>query len=307
MLRTITLIVGLVLFAAIAVTPARAGYVGGDLYVSSRLGPSIAYVGPSGGAVTPFVTGMDTTGLTFGPDGTLYAAFTANSSPTGLIYKVTPAGVVSTFATGLSGPSHIAFGPDGDLYVTQAAANIVSKISPSGVVSTLAAITFPTGLAFDRSGNLYVSSETGDFVDKITPGGVVSTFATGFDIPEGLAFDTSGNLYVANNRYTHNADGYISMVTPGGVVSTFATGFNSPQGLLFDSGGNLYVGEYYPGTVSRVGPTGGTATLFATGITGAESLDFAPGVSSVPAPPSLVLALTGLCLLAWRRLRRNRN
>jgi DNA-binding beta-propeller fold protein YncE len=136
----------------------------------------------------------------------------------------------------------------------------------------------------------------------VTPGGAVSTFATGFNIATGLAFDSSGNLYVANSTNNNDTSGYISKVTSGGVVSTFATGFNHPQGLAFDGSGNLYAGEYYTGTVSRVGQGGGTATLFATGLSGTESLAFAPA-TAVPEPASIVLVLIGgIPLLAWRSL-----
>jgi sugar lactone lactonase YvrE len=211
------------------------------------------------------VTGIDTNGLAFGPDGNLYAA----NHPGNQVYEVTPDGVVSTFATGIAHPAGLTFDSSGNLYVAEVDSNQISRINPGGVVSTFATgIATPVGLAFDGSGNLYVSSQTGGYVDEITPGGVVSTFATGFATPVGLAFASSGNLYVANN-----ANGTISKVTPGGIVSTFATGFNGrPEYIGFDGSGNLYVPEYDSGTVSRVGPGGGTGTLFATGFSGAESV-----------------------------------
>ena len=79
----------------------------------------------------------------------------------------------------------------------------VSKVTPAGVVSTFASgFNGPDGLAFDAAGNLYVANDDANFngiVSKVTPAGVVSTFASGFNSPEGLAFDAAGNLYVANN------------------------------------------------------------------------------------------------------------
>jgi glucose/arabinose dehydrogenase len=247
-----------------------ANFVPGDLYVSGRTGPSISQVS-STGIATPFVTGIDTTGLAFGPDGNLYAAHFINFGMSD-IYEVTPAGAVSTFATGLFGPAGLAFDTSGNLYVAEHYGNDVSKITPGGVVSTFATgMVNPDGLAFDASGNLYVASETGGYVDKITPAGVVSTFATGFSTPVGVTFDGSGNLYVANN-----GNGTISQVTPGGVVSTFATGFNSPEYLTYGPDGNLYVPEYFSGTVSTVGPGGGTATLFSAEFSNTEAAAFVP-------------------------------
>ena len=70
----------------------------------------------------------------------------------------------------------------------------MNKITPGGVVSTFATgLNGPTGLAFDSSGNLYVANYdngSGTTISKITPGGTVSTFATGLNGSEGLAFDS---------------------------------------------------------------------------------------------------------------------
>src|SRR5204862_493094 len=71
----------------------------------------------------------------------------------GAIYKVTPAGSVSLFASGFNGPSTV---------------------------------------AYDANGNLYVPNLDGR-VHKVTPAGSVSLFASGFNTPTGLAFDTAGD------------------------------------------------------------------------------------------------------------------
>ena len=121
------------------------------------------------------------------------------------------------------------------------------------------------GIAVDSSGNLYVTDSGNYRIRKITPAGMVSTiagstygFADGqgssaqFKVITGIAVDSSGNLYVAdtgNNR--------IRKITPTGMVSTiagtgsagFADGqvssaqFNGPTGIAIDSSGNLYVAD----------------------------------------------------------------
>ena len=66
----------------------------------------------------------------------------------------------------------------------------MSKVTPAGVVSTFASgFDDPDGLAFDAAGNLYVANAGNDTVSKVTPAGTVSTFASGFNDPDGLAFD----------------------------------------------------------------------------------------------------------------------
>ena len=123
-----------------------------------------------------------------------------------LIRKINSAGVVTTFAgSGIQG-------------------------STNGT-GTAASFSFPSGIAIDANNNLYVSESPGR-IRKITPSGVVSTLAgstipgyvdaTGtnaqFEYPRGLAVDASGNVYVSDGS-NHR----IRKITSGGVVTTIAS------------------------------------------------------------------------------------
>lgn len=202
--------------------------------------------------------------------GNLYVADSANAT----IRKITPAGGASTFAGSttargnadgsaatFSSPTGVAIDSSGNLYVTDATNHTVRKITPAGVVSTLAGgagatgstdgagtsarFNHPTGVAVDRNGTVYVSDSSNNLIRKITAAGTVSTFAglvgvsgsadgSGFDArfnqPAGLAIDGAGNLYVADA-----GNSAIRKITTSGAVSTFA-GLPTISGLLDGTG-----------------------------------------------------------------------
>lgn len=148
-----------------------------------------------------------------------------------------------------SAPHHLARDAAGNLYIADRDNHTLRKISPGGVVTTLAGLAGaagtvdgtgaaarfnqPVGVAVKADGSLiYVSEEAGHVVRQVTAAGVVTTLAgsagaqgfadgTGaaarFTTPAGLALDAAGNLYVADfGNHT------IRRVTPAGVVTTFA-------------------------------------------------------------------------------------
>ncbi|HET9505291.1 MAG TPA: NHL repeat-containing protein [Hymenobacter sp.] len=251
-------------------------------------------------------------GLAADAQGNVYVADYGN----GRIRKITPAGTVSTLAgngnAGLTdgpgasasfkGPADVALDNQNNIYVADFENNCVRKITPAGVVSTLAgtatagfvngsatAARFdrPYGLAVDAQGNVYVADYGNACIRKITPSGVVSTLAgTGalgyadgpgssaqFVGPKALALDAQGNLYVADF-----AGERIRKVTPAGVVSTLAgTGkfgytdgpgssaqFSGVSGLALDAQGNLYVADTGNNCIRKVTPGGVVSTLAGT-------------------------------------------
>ena len=199
--------------------------------------------------------------LTVGPDGNIYVADYGNNA----IRKITPAGVVSTFAGAPPPPLPYAMGDSGHVDAT----------------GTNARFNGPKDVAFDKAGNLYVAEWGGNFIRKITPGGVVTTFAgTGVagttDGPinsakfwgaYGVVFDSAGNLYVIEYGNVST----IRKITPAGIVSTFAgsTGagyvdgpaasakFNWPTDAIIDLAGTLYVADYYNHRVRSIAQDAG--------------------------------------------------
>src|SRR5437588_701097 len=79
----------------------------------------------------------------------------------------------------------------------------IFKFTPDGIKTTFATgLSLPTALAFDSMGNLFAASASPNAgsgaIFKFTPDGTKTTFATGLSSPIGLAFDASGNLLVSD-------------------------------------------------------------------------------------------------------------
>lgn len=130
----------------------------GDLFVSCRNDGTIHRIKPDGRS-EEWMEGMGiATGIAFDRDENLYVG-----DRSGTIFKISASREIFVFAT--LEPSvaayHLAFHPDGDLYVTG-----------------------PTTSSFDR-------------VYRISKNGEVTTFYRGLGRPQGLAFDVEMNLYVA--------------------------------------------------------------------------------------------------------------
>jgi VPDSG-CTERM motif len=165
----------------------------------------------------------------------------SNSPTGGTIFKFTPSGTRSTFASGLGQGFGLAFNNAGNLFAVDAVNQTIFEYTPGGTRTTFVGPAAfgpnesPSGqLAFDSAGNVFVSTLTSDFtmgsILEFTPGGTESTFATGLRSPRGVAFDSTGNLFVTENI---PGIGDILEFTPGGIETVFASGISNPQFLTF--------------------------------------------------------------------------
>ena len=175
----------------------------------------------------------------------------------------------------------------GNIYIADGGNNCIRKITPDGMVKTLAGsgvigkangtgkaaqFYFPQGLAVDAAGNVYVADIFNNQIRKITPDGVVSTVAgTGnagnadgpgntaqFNAPAGIAIDANGNLLVTDFN-----NGTIRKITTAGNVKTLPgiARLSGPQGIAIDAAGNLYVAESGNHAIRKIAPGGALTTL----------------------------------------------
>jgi sugar lactone lactonase YvrE len=174
----------------------------GMLYISSRMEGTIYRVTPDA-EVSTYAEGMGVaTGVAFDNAGNLYVG-----DRTGTIFKINSERQIFVFATLEPSVSayHLAFGPDGNLYVTgptTSSFDNIYRISPDGAVSVFyRGLGRPQGMAFDAAGNLYVAASLAGRrgIARITPQGQAELFVSGYNIV-GLAFTPRRSMVVATNN-----------------------------------------------------------------------------------------------------------
>ena len=283
----------------------------GSIYIPDRDGSRIRRVAPNG-IITTIVGGSgggfsgdggpastakvsQPEGVAIGPDGSLYIADTQNNR----IRRVGLDGIVTTVAgdgtgnTGqfssppgnggpatqaqVSSPRWITVGPDSSLYITDQSYNRIRKVSPDGVITTLAG----TG------GRCFSSDSCGD--------GGQAAQAT-FGSTNGIALGPDGSLYIAEADYTNRIrrigpDGRISRVA-GRITAADPRGFagdggpatdalfNVPRTVAVGPDGSLYIADENNGRVRRVGPEGIITTVAGKGYQGGFSGDGGPATQA---------------------------
>jgi sugar lactone lactonase YvrE len=177
------------------------------------------------------------------------------------VYKISPRGILTPFVHEIVNPTGLAFGPDGDLYISSRFNAQIYRVTADGAASAFTSnLGVATGIAFDPEGYLYVGDREGT-IYRVNQQGIATVFATLAPSVAAfhLAFDGAGNLYVTNPSMS----GYdaVHRITPDGEIQAFVTDLGRPQGLAFDNQGNLYVVAYYRGEagIMKITPQGETS------------------------------------------------
>jgi sugar lactone lactonase YvrE len=191
-------------------------------------------------------------------------------------------------------PYGLAEGPDGMLWLADAAGNTLLRIDPESGETELVAVfdalpgpipnpargnaleiePVPTGVAFDASGNIYVSFLPGvpflpgsAKVVRVTEDGGVSDYATDLTMLTDLQTGPDGNLYaVSMGEFTEQgpvpSSGAVLRIGEGTTSEAILTGLSFPTGLAFASNGDAYV------TVNGMGTSGSGQVLKYVGLAG---------------------------------------
>ncbi len=226
----------------------------------------------------------DPYGVALDPHGTLYVS---DGGDNDRIRALRPDGTVATLAGGVEGfqdgqgaaarfdtPSGLALDATGNLYVADTGNHAIRKVTPDGVVTTLAGtgapgyrdgpgaqaqFDGPMGLAVDGAGRVIVADAYNDRIRAIAPDGQVTTLAGGaspgdadgpgaqarFDTPCAVLVDAQGRIVVADTRNDAlraiDAAGNVTTlvhVAPGDVEKML----HRPVSLARTNEGNLVVG-----------------------------------------------------------------
>lgn len=184
-----------------------------------------------------------------------------------------------------------------------------------------AQFNYPNGGSADAAGNVFFADTVNHVIRKVTPAGVVSTVAgkagvrgsvdgpgadARFDSPTDVAVAADGTLYVAGNL-----DHTVRMITPAGVVSTIgglaytpgsaedgdvvptvSSRFNFPRGVAV-VGSNVYVADAGNHRVRRISSTLATTPIAGTnGVAG--SADGVGGAATFNTPTDVAVTTGGV-------------
>ena len=239
----------------------RVRKISGGIITSMAGNGSPGYSGDGGPALEAMLNLP--TGVALAADGSIYIADTGNAR----IRKAGADGNISTVA-----------------------GNGLFRTGGDGGAATSAVLYQPTGLAVDSAGNFYISEQVHHRVRKVSPDGIIQTLAGTGDPgytgdggpaknaklfgPAGLAADAQGNVYIAdvdnsvirmvsaygtittvagNGRFTYTGDG----------VPATSTALFAPFGVAVDALGSLYIADTDNERIRRVDAATGIITTIA--------------------------------------------
>jgi trimeric autotransporter adhesin len=303
--------------------------------ITTYVGPSLVALPVSGSRAISDAIGVPQAVATDGAGG-----FYLSSSSHHRVYHVAANGTLTlkagTGSPGLSGdggpaiaaqlnyPRGLAVDGAGNLFIADMDNRRIRKVTPTGVISTVATkdlggaalpnLSTPIGVAVDGRGNLFIADYDGNTVSELSSAGdfrpIAGTGDYGFGgdggpalqahlaSPSGVVIDGAGDVFIAdggNNR--------IRKVTPGGVISTVAgnetygfsgdggpasaANLNDPRGIAVDDSGNLFIADAANNRIRMVS-AGGIISTVAGSAAGGFAGDAGPALSAKLALPVAV-------------------
>lgn len=275
--------------------------ISGNVTTIAGSGNSQNYGGDGGQATAAQLNSPSS--IVMDSSGNWYIADTANDR----IRMVTPAGVISTIAgtgaagsTGDSGPAldaelnspqGLAIDSSNNVYIADTGNNEVRKITPGGVISTIAGkLKNPLAVAVDSKGNVYIADNGDNQIVQVNAAGTASTFATITGVLA-VAVDASGDVVAADGSE-------IWSVASNGAPTALTKGLTSPAGLIFAADGTLLIADTGANVIRSLSTSGILTAIAGTGAAGFSG-DGGPALSAqLNAPSGVGLGANGSILIA---------
>ena len=247
-------------------------YIISDTVVNTMAGSTVGYVddiGTNAQFNTP-------TGLAVDANGNVFVADASNHR----IRKISPDGTVTTYAGGTEGdvdgslaeaqfntPWDVDVDAAGNVYVADMGNYRIRKISPEGIVTTLAGsvqgeadgsgaeaqFNKPMGIAVTADGIVYVADVTYGFIRRIDSDGNVTTYPGGFGTVRGLAVDQNEYVYFVEpnghqiwkirfeDNFAEQIAGTMMQGDANGTVESAM--FRYPRDIAMDMEGNILIAD----------------------------------------------------------------
>jgi uncharacterized protein (TIGR03437 family) len=193
--------------------------------------------------------------------------------------------------------------------------------------ATSAILVQAEGIAIDLAGNIYIADAGDHRVRKVSPAGVITTVAgtgvAGFsgdggpaasaelNSPYGLALDGVGDLYIADLGNARvrcvTPDGNIATIAGGGALApgganegsaATAMALSAPRNVAWDGRGSLYISDFTGQRLFRLAPDGSLTTVAGIGA-GGFSGDGGPATGArISYPAGIAVDASGAVYLA---------
>lgn len=247
----------------------------GDLFVADAGANKVDRIASGSKTLASIGSGFGTpSGLALDANGNLYIADTGNNRVVEIPNAVGAPGAQATIlpssmklgGTALSGPTGLAVGADGVLYVSDTGNNRVVTYNPANGVTSVRAVglNHPAGIAVNAADTLYVANAgtgSGGNVEVFPGGGGAVTKLTpsGVTTPVSVAVDASGSVLISDGP----TGAIVRVPNEGGTLNSgdailAEQNPNSGGGVALDTAGNLYTTDAVGASVYAMQRTSAT-------------------------------------------------